>query len=100
MKRIKTVMIKMRDVADLAEFDEKVNAAMAEGWTLTKREALQVQSVGVVCILYAELERELVEEKQSEPKERRCGNCAHYGTPCYDYPCTCCTDANKWEPKT
>jgi hypothetical protein len=97
MKQIKTILVK---VEQLEEFDKRANNALAEGWTLVKREVLQAYD-SATCIfhrmLYAELEREIVEEKQSEPKERECGNCAHYGTAVYDYPCTVCRDCNKWE---
>lgn len=96
MKQIKTIMVKMRDVDDLAEFDEKVNAAMAEGWALAKREALQVQSVGIVCVLYAELERQTVEAKKIT---LGCDTCKWWFKKGYREPCRCCNGSDKWEPK-
>lgn len=100
MKQIKTIM---KASEDWELFDEAVNAAIAAGWTLVKRDVLKPYEARTrlyVRTLYAELERETVEEKQSEPKERICRNCAHHGTPVYDYPCTVCHDCDEWEPET
>lgn len=86
MLQIKTI----RNILDKAEkFDAEVNAALAEGWTLTKREL--VHSHGV---LYAELERvEITEE------ERCCENCAYCDHSGAADPCRSCTeDCDKWEP--
>lgn len=59
MKQIKTIIKQYAD-----EFDEVVNAALAEGWTLTRREVLppfEGERFYVVQKLYAELEREAEE---------------------------------------
>lgn len=85
-------------------FDDEVNAALKEGWTLVKREVLApcvTEDYDYHRTLYAELEMEAkakAEAKMDEPKERLCRNCAHYGTPVYDYPCTVCHDCDKWVP--
>jgi hypothetical protein len=49
----------------LAEFDAEVNALLADGWTLKKRELIGIEgehsdayNVTVVKALYAELERQ------------------------------------------
>lgn len=96
MKQIKTI------VTDLMEgkiFDQKVNEAIENGWVLIRRDVLVPHGQHRLSFLYAELERELKAEAETdEPKEHECGNCAYYGTAVYDYPCTNCVDGNKWEP--
>ena len=59
---IRTVL---RAVYNLTEFDAEVNALLADGWTLKKRELIGVEgepsdayNVTVVKALYAELERQ------------------------------------------
>lgn len=59
---IRTVL---RAVYKLNEFDAEVNALLADGWTLKKRELIGVEgepsdayNVTVVKALYAELERQ------------------------------------------
>lgn len=59
---IRTVL---RAVYKLNEFDAEVNALLADGWTLKKRELIGVEgepsdayNVPVVKALYAELERQ------------------------------------------
>lgn len=59
---IRTVL---RAVYKLHEFDAEVNALLADGWTLKKRELIGVEgepsdayNVTVVKALYAELERQ------------------------------------------
>lgn len=59
---IRTVL---RAVYKLNEFDAEVNAMLADGWTLKKRELIGVEgepsdayNVTVVKALYAELERQ------------------------------------------
>lgn len=109
MKQIKTIIKVMNPRLDAAmeaqAFDDEVNAALEEGWTLVKREVLApavTDAYDYHRTLYAELERELVEEREQpeeQPEERECGNCRYYGTAVYDYPCTVCTDSNKWEPE-
>lgn len=96
MKQIKTIKNRL----DNAEsFDKEVNAALAEGWQLTKREVLQPkaqsESMQTYTMLYAELER----EKEPEPEGgRRCGNCKHVEDISAAAPCIGCIDHDKWEP--
>lgn len=95
MLQIKTI----RNRLDNAEaFDKEVNAALAEGWTLTKREVLMPKAQGeriqTHIMLYAELEREIITET-----EQCCENCVHYTTPIGKEPCISCSeDGDKWEP--
>jgi hypothetical protein len=94
MLQIKTIKYQLNAAET---FDEKVNAALAEGWTLTKREVLPPADLGdrvAFRMLYAELEREEITEA-----ERCCENCAHYDNGAHQEPCLSCSeDADKWEP--
>ena len=94
MKQIKTIKNRLDSAA---AFDTEVNAALLEGWQLTKREVLQPLSQPehqyTYIMLYAELERETITEA-----ERTCENCMHYSTNPEDEPCCDCSqDADKWE---
>ncbi len=83
MKQIKTIY-----EGSPEKFDEQVNAAIAEGWTLDKRGLNQYGFI-------AELEREIVTEE-----EQTCENCKHYNKPAGAEPCISCTPeegAWKWE---
>lgn len=98
MLQIKTIK---KPIQSSTEFDAEVNAAILEGWQLTKRATLgpvatHVENPNVYAMLYAELEREVITEA-----ERCCENCAHYDKGPGDEPCrNCGDDANKWEPAT
>jgi hypothetical protein len=71
-------------------FDAAVNAAIEEGWHLTKR--LIMPTPHGIC-LYAELEREVI-----TPAEQCCENCKHYDSDVDEEPCRSCSDlADKWE---
>lgn len=105
MKQIKTVYKdinpRLSPAGAVQEFDDEVNAALAEGWTLAKRGVLDPH-VGEIYdynrTLYAELEREVAEEDQGEDDPHRCFNCKYgytVGGPCND----CDMDYDKWEPK-
>lgn len=86
MKQIKTIHHR---IDESIKFDEEINAAIAEGWQLTKREF-----VPSYCMIYAELEKEEIPES-----ERSCENCAHYGKELTEKPCCQCSEgADKWEP--
>ena len=81
MKQIKTIYKQEAET-----FDELVNAALAEGWELSRR---TFDDRGFL----AELEREEITEA-----ERCCENCAHFqkgpaADPCFN----CSDDADKWE---
>jgi uncharacterized paraquat-inducible protein A len=90
MKQIKTIRARL-DNAEI--FDEKVNAAIAEGWELKRRDFIPSRSENSFTMLYAELERETITEA-----ERCCENCAHFNTPSQKPPCCDCSeDCDKWE---
>lgn len=79
MLQIKTIH---RRLDHSEEFDAEVNAALAEGWTLTKRAHIFPHYA-----LYAELEREVITEV-----ERCCENCAYYNSSVASEPCISCND--------
>lgn len=92
MIQIKTIA---QDLSRSEKFDKEVNEAIADGWTLAKRERVSTPS-GYKDYLYAELVRETITEA-----ERCCENCAHYDTVSHNPPCCdCSADGNKWEPAT
>lgn len=97
MKQIKTIIKRMDNEPLWNQFDIEVNNAIADGWTLTKREVLKPYegATRTWCrMLYAELEREIIAEA-----DRCCENCRHYDTPVTEEPCLSCNDAaDKWEP--
>ena len=82
MRQIKTIAYHY-DMVDV--FDDKVNTAIAAGWTLTNRDLLLGQ------ILYAELERNTVTEQ-----ERCCDNCLYCNLNGNEAPCYDCEDASHW----
>lgn len=90
MLQIKTIK-KRLDYA--AAFDEEVNAALSDGWQLTKREVLHPGQEYVYFSLYAELERVIITED-----ERDCTNC-RYGAQNGGEPCDSCDENlnDKWE---
>ena len=86
MLQIKTIYRRDADV-----FDKEVNAALAEGWALTRR---TFDATGFL----AELEREIITEA-----ERRCENCKYWEQQPESPPCCDCEDGangypTKWEP--
>lgn len=96
MLQIKTI----RNRLDNAEsFDKAVNAALAEGWVLIKREVIipraQSENMQTHTMLYAELERVVITEA-----ERCCENCAHGDADPNSEPCRSCNDGTLegWEP--
>ena len=71
MLQIKTITYRL---GDAKEFDDAVNAAIAEGWTLTKRDVLRPLAQPSVSsgnyfytMLYAELEKGREAEKKPDP---------------------------------
>lgn len=96
MLQIKTITYRLDNAAD---FDAAVNAAIAEGWHLTKREVLQpLAQPNTNQYLHTMLYAELVKDEITED-ERGCPNCKHSGTHPSQEPCLNCTeDADKWEP--
>ena len=94
MKTIKTIMVK----ADYpGEFDDRVNAALRDGWKLVRRDVLPAyegKNMIFYRMFYAELERVIVEEVP-----RDCRTCAHVDTFASSYPCCDCNNEDKWEAK-
>lgn len=94
MKQIKTVTVRI-DAAE--QFDKFVNEALAEGWTLIKREVLPPfdgMHQFVYRTLYAELEKDTITEA-----ERCCANCEHSERAGHEIPCRDCEDASEWVPQ-
>ena len=87
MLKIKTIVHHESEV-----FDEGVNTALLEGWTLTKRSVIQVSSTA--WKLYAELEKVIITEA-----EKCCDNCRYYALDSNMEPCRHCNDASHWEPE-
>lgn len=82
MLQIKTIRI-----YDAEAFDRLVNEAIEDGWKLNRR------TLDNDCYLIAELERDVITEK-----ERCCENCKHYKKGMAEEPCLNCYDNDKWEP--
>jgi hypothetical protein len=80
MKQIKTIY----DGAQ-KEFDKRVNEALADGWTLTRRD---FDDRGYLAEL----------EKDDEPPTP-CRACKYETTPGYMYPCCKCALNTYWVPK-
>lgn len=95
MLQIKTIK---RPFNHMDSFDEEVNAALAEGWRLTKRAVIgpyqiETDAFNVWIMLYAELERYVITEA-----ERCCENCRYCDCDSRLEPCINCNDnADKWE---
>lgn len=81
MLQIKTIRDK-----DPAAFDEAVNTALADGWTLARR------LTGADFI--AEMEKEIITEA-----ERCCENCKHCDLDGNCEPCRDCNDGVKYPTK-
>lgn len=88
-------MLQIKTIADSLDnvwnFDDEVNAAIAEGWKLTKRTMMmpQAHATGTYThpVLYAELERDVITEA-----ERGCENCKHCDLDGSAVPCRECKD--------
>ena len=80
MLQIKTIKRKGPDT-----FDEAVNEALADGWTLSRRLTGPEDFV-------AELEKEVITEA-----EKCCENCKHFTRSGDLEPCVSCPDGEKWE---
>lgn len=82
MLQIKTIYTRDPDV-----FDEEVNAALTEGWTLSRR-TFDPQG------FLAEMEKVVIPEA-----EQCCDNCKYCDCDETREPCRSCSDeADKWEP--
>ena len=90
MKQIKTIKNRL----DNAEaFDEAVNAALRDGWELTKRDVIRPNAhpdgETSFTMLYAELEFET---------DKTCDNCKHQDKDFSEEPCSSCSEkCSKWE---
>lgn len=71
--------------ADPCEFDEAVNAALLEGWQLTRR------FIGPDSFI-AEMEQVIITEA-----EKCCDNCKYCDCSADAPPCRGCEDASHWE---
>ena len=83
MKQIKTIY-----EGDPRKFDDKVNDALAEGWSLEKRSNHQYGFI-------AEMERDIITED-----EKTCANCKHGHVDPMHEPCASCDPENgtcHWE---
>jgi hypothetical protein len=97
MKQIKTIRYRLNNSE---HFDEAVNAALAAGWELKKREVINPQAMSERCSVYIMLYAELERETEPEKVERKCSTCKHVSNPPFATPCNTCThDNNKWESK-
>lgn len=65
-KQIKTVIYNIDYARD---FDEDVNDALADGWTLTRREMRTPRIPDRKTLLYAELEKEAGDESDGEEQK-------------------------------
>ena len=99
MKQIKTIV---HGVDDAEKFDKAVNAVIAEGWELTRRDVLRPNAhpsgVTSVTILYAELEREIIHEGE-QAKRPSCYTCKWSYKTSNSEPCRNCNTGDRWEPK-
>ena len=90
-KQIKTIVW---GIGYTEGFDEEVNKALEEGWTLVRRDVRE-------SILYAELEKS--DDPQEEPSsgERRvcCETCKYANVFLDVHPCCDCYNHGSWEPK-
>lgn len=97
MKQIKTIKNRLDNNE---EFDNEVNTAIKEGWTLVKRDIIlpiaQSPLTTFYTMLYAELERDVY----NEGDKKYCKNCKHDGTLFVPgSPCPKCKKFDKWEAK-
>lgn len=97
MLQIKTIML---DFSEAEKFDADVNAALAGGWKLVRRDVIpgwEGETTVAYRKLYAELERE------TEPKDLSCVTCKHFSKSHKSEPCCSCEDQNdipdKWEAR-
>ena len=101
-KQIKTIVW---GIGYTGGFDEAVNKALEEGWTLVRRDVIPMQ-VYRESILYAELEKsdDPIEVPSSEECEiDYCDKCRYVSVSCSSYPCSICdcgcNPPTHWEPK-
>lgn len=103
MKQIKTIYKPMDPKTpsnlEVQDFDNRVNAALAAGWVLVRRDYFHPVDTSQYYhprTLYAELEREIITDD-----ERSCDNCQHCLVSNLVDPCLSCDEnCSKWEPIT
>jgi hypothetical protein len=95
MKQIKTIKNRLDNTK---MFDEEVNAAIAEGWELTRRDVIRPNAhpggETSYTMLYAELEKEII----TETERRSCYHCKWKFKTCNSEPCRNCKNGDRWEP--
>lgn len=79
-------MLQIKTIYDTEpeKFDEKVNAALADGWTLVKRH------LGT-CGWNAELEKEIITKDEQD-----CDNCEYCDLSEDSGPCRTCQNFSNW----
>jgi len=94
MKQIKTIYYSTE--RNETKFDEAVNEALADGWSLIKRDVIQAVNCGNVYYhrsFYAELEKDVTVKKS-------CSNCKYHALSSQQNPCRDCLLESNWEPQT
>ena len=86
MKQIKTIRRMGSE-----DFDNEVNAALAEGWELMKRETLLIGTERSL-LHCAEMEREIITKA-----EQSCENCKHRDDPPSSHHCIDCDTKSNWK---
>lgn len=71
-------------------FDDRVNAAIAEGWELVRREVLPRRTERGETLLYAELERMTEAEEEEEPEDDGLAEWVVSRNPSAPYRCNKC----------
>ena len=88
MLQIKTITENTPDA-----FDERVNAAIAEGWELVKRDVLppyESHGMAHARTYYAELEREVDEPEEEAEGEELFAHWVTTRDPLHPFACSCC----------
>lgn len=88
MLEIKTIISR-----DPGEFDQAVNAALAEGWGLVRRDLIppyEGETLRCYRIFYAELERMIETEEEEEPEDDELAEWVVSRNPSAPYRCNKC----------
>ena len=101
MKEIKTILY---EIDCPVAFDEEVNAALAAGWSLVRRDVVAPPQQDRAPFFCAELERwvepeaeRLVVTAKPSVSEPCCGNCLYTDEPLTELPCSICSNRSQWE---
>ncbi len=87
MLEIKTIW---SELVNSDQFDDKVNAALAEGWELVRRDVLPRRVERGETLLYAELERMTELEEEEEPEDDGTAEWVVSRNPAAPYRCNKC----------